>query len=441
MKPRCLLQVLAALSLGLIYSCAFSAPPEAPMAEDGNESLLIVALAEKGYSLPAVGGTPRAAYGATQSYALSPATQRVAAEIARSHGLEWRAAWTIAPLKLHCILFRITSGEDRDQLLERLKADARIELAQPLHQFETLSEAAASADYNDPYWALQRGFTRMEVSEAQRWTRGEGVKVALIDTGLDAAHPDLLGRVQVQRDFVGPNHPAPPLGERHGTQMAGVIAAVANNQIGIVGVAPQARLLSYRACWERDSASARCDSFTLAQALGAAIAADADIINLSLGGPADPLLSLLTRYALNRGIWVLGALPLNGSLQGFPANVMGVQIVAMEPGGVDGPLPPSASSAALLAPGRDVLTLSPGGRFDYASGSSLAAAHATGLAALMRAQLRALPTPSGNARRPLRDLLAPLGAGSTLNACQALKALQPQQQCRALTTPPSLTSL
>lgn len=432
MTVRRLLELLLALSLGLIWPSVFAAQAETLMDEEGSESLLIVALAEKGFSLPAVGGTPRAAYGAGQSYAASPSTQTVAAEIARSHGLEWRAAWTIAPLKLHCILFRIASGQERDQVLDRLNADGRVALAQPLNQFETLGDAAAAADFNDPYWPLQRGFARMEVIEAQRWTRGEGVKVALIDTGLDAGHPDLQGRVQMQRDFVGPAHPPPSQGERHGTQMAGVIAAVANNQIGIVGMAPQARLLSFRACWERDAAAARCDSFTLAQALGAAIASEADIINLSLGGPADPLLSLLTGYALSRGIWVLGALPLNGSLLGFPANVAGVQTVALESGGAESSTALSADAGALLAPGRDVLTLSPGGRFDYASGSSLATAHATGLAAL----LRSLPLQGGSARRSLRELLAPAGTGVTLNACQALKALRPQLQCRAAPSTP-----
>ncbi|RQO53688.1 serine protease [Paucibacter sp. KBW04] len=427
-----LFTLLLALGLGLIWPSAFATQPGALMDEEGSETLLIVALADKGFSLPPVGGTPRAAYGASQTYAASPSTQTLAAEIARSHGLAWRAAWTIAPLKLHCILFRISSGQDRDRVLQRLQADDRVALAQPLNQFETLGEASAAAEFNDPYWPLQRGFARMEVIEAQRWTRGEGVKVALIDTGLDARHPDLLGRVQLQRDFVGPAHPPPPQGERHGTQMAGVIAAVANNQIGIVGMAPQARLLSFRACWERDAAAARCDSFTLAQALGAAIAAEADIINLSLGGPADPLLSLLTGYALKRGVWVLGALPLNGSLQGFPANVAGVQTVSMEPEGADAAAGVAGESASLLAPGREVLTLSPGGRYDYASGSSLATAHATGLAAL----LRSLPLQGTSVQRSLRELLAPAGTGPSLNACQALKALRPQQQCRGLAKTP-----
>ena len=85
--------------------------------------------------------------------------------------------------------------------------------------------------YNDPYFGLQRGCAAMDTTEAQRWSRGRGVRVALVDTGIDAAHPDLQGRVASQRDFVGAEH-APSAAERHGTQPAGVIAAGANNRVG-----------------------------------------------------------------------------------------------------------------------------------------------------------------------------------------------------------------
>jgi len=137
---------------------------------------------------------------------------------------------------------------------------------------------------------------------------------------------------------------------------------------------------AYRACWSARAASgvAHCDSFTLARALGAAIADDADIINLSLGGPPDPLLSQLASYAIKRGAIVVGAVPPGGRLNGFPVGVPGVLAVASQGDEVQSP-------RVLSAPGRDVLTLMPGGRYDYASGSSLATAHVSGAVALLRA--------------------------------------------------------
>ena len=379
-------------------------------------STIIVALADPGQALPAVGGLPRAGYGRGAGYASGLGTEATAEALARDYGLTRQDAWTIAPLQLFCLLFQLPAGADQAAVLAALAADPRVQLAQPLNSFETLAEPAPAVAYNDPYVGLQRGFEAMGVAEAQRFTQGEGVRVALIDTGLDAAHPDLQGRVVSQRDFVGPAHPAGAAGERHGTQMAGVLAAVANNRVGIVGVAPQAQLLALRACWEiaNPPGAARCDSFTLARALGAAIAADPDIINLSLGGPADPLLARLADYAMQRGIIVVGALPPGGRQSGFPVSVKGVLAV--------GSSDDIAAASGLSAPGRDILTLLPGGGYDFASGSSLAAAQISGAVALLRALAPKLT--GEQARRWLA------GAAGAANACAAVRQLRTSATCR-----------
>ncbi|WP_158080957.1 S8 family serine peptidase, partial [Pelomonas sp. KK5] len=288
----------------------------------------------------------------------------------------------------------------------------------PLNEFQTLSEPAGAA-YNDPYVGLQRGFAALGVAEAQRWSRGEGVSIAVVDTGLDAGHPELRGRIAAQRDFVGAAHPLLAGPERHGTQVAGVIAAEANNRLGIVGVAPQARLLAYRACWEQPGEpGARCNSFTLAQALGAAIAAGADVINLSLSGPPDPLLDRLAAAALARGTVIVGAVPAGGAHGGFPGGVAGVLAVRSSD--------EAPAAGTLAAPGRDILTLAPGGSFDFASGSSLAAAQISGTAALLRALV------PGLAPEQLRQWLQ--GAGAL--ACEAVRHLRAQAQCSSATPAP-----
>ena len=165
--------------------------------------------------------------------------------------------------------------------------------------------------------------------------------------------------------------------DRHGTEVAGVIAAIANNRQGIVGVAPESRLAVFKACWQTAGAGgSRCNSYTLAQALAAGIADGAPIINLSLGGPPDELLGRLVALAVQRGRIVIGAVPPDGNLHGFPVGVPGV--IAVES---NGGLP--AQGHLLQAPGRDILTLQPGGRYDFGSGSSLAAAHVSAAAALL----------------------------------------------------------
>ncbi len=463
MAPRRLAEWTLGLLLLVLCSGRVGADEGLPQAPAGES--IIVALAEHPQARIAVGGTPRAgyaaAYGAGQA---SLGTQALADALAAEYQLQAQGAWTIAPLKLHCLLFRLAPAADAAELLARLARDPRVQLAQPLNEFETLGESAApvaaiaqgavqmplqvpmqaplqvpvqspqSEAYNDPYVGLQRGFAAMGVAQAQRWSRGEGVRVALIDTGVDAAHPDLLGRIASQRDFVDPAaHPAPANGqaERHGTQMAGVIAADANNGLGIVGVAPQVQLLTYRACWELAAAggAARCNSFTLAQALGAAIAAGVDVINLSLGGPPDPLLRRLAEHAISRGIVIVGAVPPGGSQSGFPVDVPGV--LAVYSSDEAGVLAVAGPGGFIAAPGRDILTLAPGGSYDFASGSSLAAAQITGAVALLRSL-----SPRLSAQQA-RDWLS-AGTGQPVSSsCEAIRQLRSQARC----TPASLVKV
>lgn len=393
----------------------------APQNQLAHERMLIVALADKPDPAPTVGSTPRG-YGGLPNYAGSTRSSAGAARLARDYGLREVSAWTIKPLRLRCMVYEIPASAERAEMIERLQRDDRVRLAQPLQSFDTLTTpnhdgaappASDAPAYNDPYVGLQRGFSAIGADRAQRWSSGTGVRVALIDTGVDAQHPDLRGRIATQRDFV--DAPAAPPGrDRHGTEVAGVIAAVANNRVGIAGVAPGARVFSYRACWSTTAGAgaARCNSYTLALALGAAIDADAQIINLSLGGPADPLLEQLAGHAVEHGAIVIGAVPPDRHMDGFPLNVPGVIAVTE----VEDPAP---DRPALAAPGREILTLEPDGHYDYASGSSLAAAHVSGSVALL---LQLAP------RLRAREAFALLGGGESsrdgsIDVCAAMLAL------------------
>jgi subtilisin family serine protease len=162
--------------------------------------------------------------------------------------------------------------------------------------------------------------------------------------------------------------------------MAGIIAAVANNHVGIVGIAPLARLEVFEACWQLDPASdaAACNTFTLAQALAGALAAGTPLVNLSLAGPADPLLTALVISGIRRGvIFVAAAAP----QAGFPGSIAGVIRAA----GTEEPLP----EGTFAAPAVHVLTTRPNGQYDFESGTSVACAEITGIIALL---MSATPT-------------------------------------------------
>ena len=124
-----------------------------------------------------------------------------------------------------------------------------------MNTFATSARSAA-VDYNDPYFSLQKGVGEIHVPEAQRWSKGRGVTIAVIDTGVDTQHPELSGRVKLTRNFVD-NDAERFRMDRHGTAIAGVIAALTNNGQGIVGVAPAADLLALKACWQERVGCAR----------------------------------------------------------------------------------------------------------------------------------------------------------------------------------------
>ncbi len=287
-------------------------------------------------------------------------------------------------------------------------------LAEPMGVFDTRSET-----YNDPYVELQSGFKQLDVADAHGLSRGEGVRVAVIDTGVDVGHPDLAKKVVVTRDLVGGSDEQFRR-DRHGTEVTGVIAALANNHLGIVGVAPGVKLIALKACWqlEENTDNARCNSFTLAKAISAAIDLKSQVVNLSLGGPSDRLLSQLVEMGIQRGIVFVGAA--SGPGPGFPQDVPGVLAVSASESGV-------SAQHRLHAPGREILTLLPPGHYDFASGSSLAVAHVTGTVALMLAHHPGLDS----AR--IFDLLdrtsSPLvatdsSASRSINACAALASIE-----------------
>jgi Subtilase family len=422
--------ILAVLLILALSGCATQAPQDALAT-----SLAGSALEEKDLIIVAVGndtpgGPPRPAstrpgYAGT-AYRASDRARAQMRDLAREYGLTEVAAWPIQVLTLHCAVLRIPEGVERDPLLQKIAADSRVKLAQPMNGF-----APQTQPYNDPYLSVQRGFQSIDAGGAQQWSRGEKVRVAVIDTGLDATHPDFGGRVVKQRNFV--DRDARRFGlDRHGTAVAGVISASANNSLGIVGVAPGVEIIALKACWQLDDKAdtAHCNSLTLAQALAAAISENAQVVNLSLAGPRDPLLNALVAAGTQRGVIYVGAAPTDAPADGFPGGTPGVIPVEMAES-------PAARGGVLRAPGREVVTLVPGGRYDFVSGSSLATAHVSGAVALLLARDGRLN------RDAVYRLLAQsatgpgLASASAINACAALARLLERASCTKVGSVPA----
>jgi subtilisin family serine protease len=357
---------------------ALAAPPASP-ATSTSPPRIVVTFANPTHSAPGPAGATGSHYSGN-GYVVGQGAMREAQRVAAAYSLRPVASWPIQLLSVHCVVFEITNGRPIGEVLAALSKDPRVSLAQPLQEFHTLSDAAAGdaaaapSPYNDPLYDLQTNLTSLGIAKAHGRTQGAGVRVALIDTAVDTRHPDLTGRIVGTHSFV-PTPAASRDAARHGTAMAGVMAAVANNHIGIVGIAPQAQVEVYEACWQLEPAqdAAVCNTFTLARALAAAIASGAQLVNLSVGGPADPLLTALVQTGLKRGATFVGAAA--GPDAPFPTSISGV-ITAAASGE---PLPPGA----LAAPAQHVMTLRPGGEYDFTSGTSVAAAEITGVIALL----------------------------------------------------------
>lgn len=286
----------------------------------------------------------------------------------------------LSSIRVQCIVYQIFDGRSIESVVEQLRRDPRVESVQVNQVF-----AALRAGHSDPYGALEYGAIAIRADRVHRVSTGKGVRITVIDTGMDREHPDLRGRVAKVANFVegGEKSFAQDL---HGTAVAGVIGARANDGIGIFGIAPDAELMAAKACWypKAKNGAALCSSWTLAKALDFAITSDSKIINMSLSGPADALLERLLQTAGDKGIIVVAAAAQDAATPGFPAELNFVTAVVASNAKAQVRVPVWGTDKILLAaPGIEILTTAPRESYDFLSGSSLAAAHVSGVIALL----------------------------------------------------------
>jgi len=366
-----LIALLRALVIGAALCLAFAAPAGAqdppPAAATPAAGQILVML-----RLPPEHFRPNSSYGGGYGAASGMAARhRMAERLARLHGLTVVKGWPMPVLGVDCYVMAVPAAQTPTEAAAALSREPDVAWSEPMQTYHGQSEAAAP---NDPLYAMQPAAKTWRLADLHRIATGRNVKVAVVDSRVDTNHPDLAGQILVSRDFI-PEHPGEA--ESHGTAVAGIIAASADNKMGVAGVAPKARLMALRACWQQPTGpETLCDTLSLARALSYAIENNAQVINLSLSGPPARLLERLMDVAKARGALVVGAVDPKVAQGGFPASYAGVIAVASDGAAV--------TRSEFQAPGRDIPTTQPHARWSLVNGSSFAAAHVTGLLALVR---------------------------------------------------------
>ena len=319
-----------------------------------------------------VGGAYGGRYGDASAWA---ARRRTAQSLAENNGFTLVDGWPMPLIGVDCYVMRVSAGVSIDAAVDRVSRDPRVAWSEPMQLYEAQGGTPARAA--DPLAPVEPASSEWRLADLHKVATGRGVTVAIIDSKVEVTHPDLSGHFVADKNFLSSD---PPAAEQHGTAVAGIIGAGAGNGIGIAGIAPGAQLMALRACWQVRSATASptlCESLGIARALQYAIERKAGVINLSLSGPPGLLLQKLIDIALARKATVVAAFDPTLPRGGFPASMPGVVAVADQslqnlPANVYG------------APGRDIPTTEPGGKWYLVNGTSYAVAHVSGLVALVR---------------------------------------------------------
>jgi subtilisin family serine protease len=268
--------------------------------------------------------------------------------------------------------WRIRDGRSVASVVRALEREAAVISAQPNYQFALQQDDAKPAAAHLPQYEL----AKLRLPQAHAIAKGDNVRVAVIDSAIDAANPELTGSIAGTFDAVA----APGEPHKHGTGIASLIAGHGQ----LTGTAPDARILAVRA-FNPEGAGAQGTTFDILKGLDWAVAHDARVINMSFAGPGDPALHRSLAAAHKKGVVLVAAAGNSGPKSPPLYPAADPNVIAVTATDESDNLLTQANRGRYIdvaAPGVQILVAIPGG-YEASSGTSYAAAEVSGIAALM----------------------------------------------------------
>ena len=303
-------------------------------------------------------------------------TQARIEEVARQHNLTivgiQRSILT-GGTRVHFIINGNRPARDAVRAME-----AEQIISQPNYIYEAVQAAEPAAANSESGSGEQYAANKLRLAEVHKIATGKGVTVAVIDSEIDRSHPEFKNTIAEEFDAVGkPDKP-----HTHGTGMAGAIAS----QNRLMGVAPGARTLAIHAFSTSTQQSPQATTQAIIAGLEWALNKGARVVNMSFAGPYDPMLALAMKRASEKGAVLIAAVGNAGpkSPPLYPAadpRVIGVTAVDENDQLYNGAN--IGAQVAVAAPGVDVMVPAPADAYQLTTGTSVAAAHVSGVAALL----------------------------------------------------------
>ncbi|MFY0611955.1 MAG: S8 family serine peptidase [Hyphomicrobiaceae bacterium] len=286
--------------------------------------------------------------------------------------------------------YRIPDRRTPADVIAAMQGDPRVSLVQPnyLYRLQSGKKRKRPADKKRSMSAMQYAPASMHLDAAHKLATGQQAVVAVIDSGIDPDHPELADALAGAFNAVGDRKPKP---DAHGTAIAGIIGARAK----LLGVAPSVQLLAARAFFRERGGPPLTTTFVLLRAVDWSFRNKARVFNLSFTGPEDSAVRKILKTVHNRGAILVAAAGNAGpkAPAAYPAAYPEVlAITALDKTNKLYKKANRGGYVAAAAPGVDVLVPIPRGGYDVKSGTSFAAAHISGLIALMLERNPALTT-------------------------------------------------
>ena len=334
------------------------------------------------------------------------ADQELINRVSSEHGIQILSATTnpstgrsTLRMRAECIVVnRLRCGDHIRALISNLEKNREILIAQPNYVYDL---SLLNNDTAETASAYQFSAEKLELSEMHKRSTGKGVIIAVVDSGVDEAHKEFKNNNLKTFDATGSGN-SPHL---HATAMISAISA----RDQLTGVAPNATILSISA-FRSVSNSAQADTYSIVKAIEFAIAEGAQIINMSFAGPRDPAIERVLNAARQRGIITIAAVGNAGPKSPPLYPAADPSVIAVTATDENDRVFRGANQGgyvSIAAPGVNILAAAPGDTYQFSTGTSIAAAHVSGIVALML-ELNPQLTPDA-----VRDVLAKSATRST----------------------------